>query len=1309
MSIAYTAGRAVRRHFLISLTLLFAVAVTACGGGGGGGDTTPAPPTTISGSGVKGPLANASVTVYALNTSAVGFKGTAIALGTTNAAAQIIGLKIPATQTPPFLLEFTSTATTWDITTGHNPVIGTLRTVLTQELINSGQPIYASPLTTMATDIAIANADSNVGPFTGNNNGSTSTTEFLNALPIAAAQVVSTVGFGATGVDIWDTPPIIDSTTTSATQQTAVAAYRTAIEALTAVVVKMSTTAGGTVTPASMFAELTADLGDGVIDGSIGGTPSTIINAAVLSDLTNADPGSLTIPDTTIPISDIESVLVAEKATTGVTTPTTVLESGDVFNPVPAETNPSLDGDTIPDSIDNCPATANQNQLDANSNGVGDACESAPVAVDDSITVDEGGTATTLTGGAASVLNNDTDAEGDSLTVALVSSTANGSMTLNANGTFSYTHNGSETTTDSFTYRINDGASNSNTATVSITVNPVDDPAVLSADTNSITENAIPNTVTGNVFSNDNDPDTALTISNTAALNGSGTYGSLTIDVTGTYTYALNNSNPAVTALNNGDSLTETYTYQANGQSTTLTITINGADDGTVIVADTNSINEDAVPNTVTGNVLSNDIDPDTVLTVSNVAAISGTGSYGTLTIDATGFYTYALNNSNTTVNALVPGGSLNEVYTYQINGGPTSTLTITIHGVDDATILTADTASITEDAVPNTVSGNILSNDTDPDTALTVSNSAALNGTGIYGTLTIDASGAYTYTLDNSNATVNALTTGSLTETYTYLVNGGPTSTLTITINGTDDATTLTADTASITEDAVPNTVTGDVLGNDTDSDTTLTVTNAGTLTGSYGSLSLAANGIYTYTLDNSNATVNALTTGSLTETFTYQVNGGPTSTLTITIHGYDDPPILTADIASITEDAVPNTVSGNVLGNDTDPDTTLTVTNAGTLTGVYGSLSLAANGIYTYTLDNGNATVNALNIGSSIADSFTYMAGGQSATLTITINGANDNATLTADTARVSEDAPYPVTGNVLSNDSDPDTTLTVTNVADINSTGTYGTLTIAANGDFSYAVNNSLPVVQNLNFGNNLTETYTYSAAGFSTTLTITINGVNENVTTTPDTNSIDENATPDTVTGNVLTNDSDPDATSLVVSNADVINGSGTYGTLTIAADGSYSYQLNNASSAVNALNAGDTLTEVYNYEANGQASTLTITINGFDDPFVATADVNNIYEDAVPNTVTGNVTSNDDPDTALTVTNAGALNGTGNYGSLSISSGGAYTYTLDNGIPAVNDLNDGGTLEDVYTYDVFDGVTTQSTTLTITIHGVTDAP
>jgi hypothetical protein len=95
-----------------------------------------------------------------------------------------------------------------------------------------------------------------------------------------------------------------------------------------------------------------------------------------------------------------------------------------------------------------------------------------PTARSDSAFVEPGGTVTTLAGGATSVLANDTDPEGDNLTVTTtpVSGPSNGTLTLNADGTFSYTHDGGASTSDSFVYEVCDDGSpvECSTATVSI-------------------------------------------------------------------------------------------------------------------------------------------------------------------------------------------------------------------------------------------------------------------------------------------------------------------------------------------------------------------------------------------------------------------------------------------------------------------------------------------------------------------------------------------------------------------------------------------------------------------------------------------------------------------------------------------------------------------------------------------------------------------------------------------------------------------------------------------------------------------------
>ncbi|MDF1813475.1 MAG: Ig-like domain-containing protein, partial [Verrucomicrobiales bacterium] len=174
--------------------------------------------------------------------------------------------------------------------------------------------------------------------------------------------------------------------------------------------------------------------------------------------------------------------------------------------------------------------------------------------------------------------------------------------------------------------------------------------------------------------------------------------------------------------------------------------------------------------------------------------------------------------------------------------------------------------------------------------------------------------------------------------------------------------------------------------------------------------------------------------------------------------------------------------------------------------------------------------------------------------------------------------------------------------------------------SDGTYSYAVDNTNAAVQALGVGQFATDTFTYLAddgngGSAAASLVVTINGVNDAPPSNPgsgpgiydDTDSIDEeDITP--TTGSVLANDADPDGDSLSVAavNGDAGNVgnsiSGSYGTITINADGTYSYTLNNADAAVQALEPGDTATETFSYladDGNGgsAAATLTITING----------------------------------------------------------------------------------------------------------------
>ncbi|MGZ8326959.1 MAG: beta strand repeat-containing protein, partial [Allosphingosinicella sp.] len=128
--------------------------------------------------------------------------------------------------------------------------------------------------------------------------------------------------------------------------------------------------------------------------------------------------------------------------------------------------------------------------------------------------------------------------------------------------------------------------------------------------------------------------------------------------------------------------------------------------------------------------------------------------------------------------------------------------------------------------------------------------------------------------------------------------------------------------------------------------------------------------------------------------DVFNYTASDGTasdTATLTVTVDGANDAPVANDDAASTDEDTA---VSGNVLTNDTDVDgEALTVTDPGIHVGTYGTLTLAADGSYTYTP---NAAAQALNDGDTVQDVFSYTASdgtaSDTATLTVTVNGAND-----------------------------------------------------------------------------------------------------------------------------------------------------------------------------------------------------------------------------------------------------------------------------------------------------------------------------
>jgi len=279
------------------------------------------------------------------------------------------------------------------------------------------------------------------------------------------------------------------------------------------------------------------------------------------------------------------------------------------------------------------------------------------------------------------LLANDSDADGDALTLTSVDSSATtGTVTIGTGGVVTYdtgtaynTLGAGITVNDTFTYIVSDGNGGFTQANVTVSVlgntppTTVDDSATVQAG----------DMIQINVLTNDSDADgDTLTID---SVDTSATTGTVTIDTGGLITF---DTSTAFDNLASGTTVIDTYTYTVSdgfGGMTTATVSITvKANTSPVATADTATVSEDA---TVTISVLTNDTDAEMhTLTVSST---DSSGLKGTLTGNDT--LTYDPNGQFDSLNS---GETATETFTYIVSDerGATSTgtVTVTITGVDD-------------------------------------------------------------------------------------------------------------------------------------------------------------------------------------------------------------------------------------------------------------------------------------------------------------------------------------------------------------------------------------------------------------------------------------------------------------------------------------------------------------------------------------------------------------------------------------------------------------------------------------------------
>ncbi|MBY2994658.1 DUF4082 domain-containing protein, partial [Rhizobium leguminosarum] len=424
-----------------------------------------------------------------------------------------------------------------------------------------------------------------------------------------------------------------------------------------------------------------------------------------------------------------------------------------------------------------------------------------------------------------------------------------------------------------------------------------------------------------------------------ASGNGVYTYGSASLFPTGTF----QSTNYWVDVM-----------FSTSGSNTTPTAVADAGD-----ATEKGGVGNGSGGVVASGNVLTNDTDTDAgdtkTVTAIRFGATTGTlgsalnGTYGSLVLSASGVYSYAVNETNAAVQALRQStNTLSDVFSYTMRdtAGATATasLTVTIHGANDAPVLAVQTAS------QNATVGSAFSftlpttTFTDVDSGETLAYAAtSADGTALPGWLSFNAS---TRTFSGT-----ATTSGTYGVRVTTTDLGGLTATETFNIAvSTSGNTTPTAvaDAGDATEKGgVGNgsggvVASGNVLTNDTDADAgdTKAVTAVGfgatsgtlgsALNGAYGSLVLSASGVYSYAVNETNAAVQALrqSTNTLSEVFSYTMRdtAGATATanLTVTIHGANDAPVLAVQTAA--QNASVGTAFSFVL-----PTTTFTDVDSG------------------------------------------------------------------------------------------------------------------------------------------------------------------------------------------------------------------------------------------------------------------------------------------------------------------------------------------------------------------------------------------
>ena len=594
------------------------------------------------------------------------------------------------------------------------------------------------------------------------------------------------------------------------------------------------------------------------------------------------------------------------------------------------------------------------------------------------------------------VLANDTDADGDALTVSnpVVGDSTRGTVTLNPDGTLNFIPANNVTGPVTITYTVSDGHGGTDTATVTVNVGN-NTPPTGADSTHTLAEDSTYTVAVGDFGFADADAGQSLAnvridtlpAAGTLLLNGIAVVAGAVISAADV---AAGKLVFVPVADGNGAPYAHfTFSVQDSAGAfdttpNTITLNVTPVNDVPVAVADNVAAIEDTP---FSGTVAANDTlsgDGGNVF-----ALVAGNGpAHGTIVFNADGTFTYA------------PAANYHgaDTFTYSLTDvdGSVSTAVVTINvaSVNDVPVAVADTVAAVEDTpfIGNVGSNDALSGDGGNVFALVAGSGPA------HGGIVFNADGTFTYT---PSANYN----GADTFTYSLTDADGDVSTATVTINvaSVNDVPVAVADTVAAVEDTpfVGAVGTNDTLSGDGGNVFAL-VAGSGP---AHGGIVFNADGTFTYT---PSANYNGA------DTFTYSLTDADgdvsTATVMINVASVNDVPVAVADTVAAVEDTP---FVGNVGSNDTlsgdGGNVFALVAGSGP---AHGGIVFNADGTFTYTP---SANYNG-------ADTFTYSltdADGDVSTATVTINVAsvNDVPVAVADTVAAVEDTPF--VGAVGTND--------------------------------------------------------------------------------------------------------------------------------------------------------------------------------------------------------------------------------------------------------------------------------------------------